>query len=96
MVPKLNKYICCSAQFFFFLSDNEISWGSHVPNYVQFQTAQHSYSETAVKSNVGVTDYFFSPLPAAHWVRQLARSSYLPYHQGQQALRARLLKNGFL
>lgn len=75
MVPKLNKYICCSAQFFFFLSDNEISWGSHVPNYVQFQTAQHSYSETAVKSNVGVTQIHFFPLPAAHWVTQLPRSS---------------------
>lgn len=61
--------------FFFSLSDNEISWGSHVPNYVQFQTAQHSYIETAVKSNVGVTQIHFFPLPAAHWVTQLPRSS---------------------
>lgn len=63
MVPKLNKCICCLAHFyFFFLSDNEISWVSYVPNYVQFLTAQHSYSETAVKSNVGVTQikFFFS------------------------------------
>lgn len=45
--------------FFFFLSDNEISQGSHVPNYVQFLTAQRSYSKTAVKSNVGVTQINF-------------------------------------
>lgn len=44
---------------FFSLSDNGISWGSYVPNYVQFLTAQHSYSETAVKSNVSVTQIMF-------------------------------------
>lgn len=59
VVLKHKKCICCSDQFFFFLSDNEISQGSHVPNYVQFLTAQHSYSKTAVKSNVGMTQINF-------------------------------------
>lgn len=61
-----SKNVFAAWPSYFFLSDNEISWGSYVPNYVQFLTAQHSYSETAVKSNVGVTQIMPPPFPAAH------------------------------